>query len=98
MHESVHSVSPSLEVTCICNNKLDGLKTAPKTNTSTVLQPENVGKENVAIDVLSPFRNPLFWPELKAVSSKRKSKEKLPAVATSLQWQEYFKAKEEKNQ
>jgi hypothetical protein len=48
------------------------------------------------IKVPTPFKNTLFWPEPKKVTLKKKPKEKIPSVATSSQWQQYFKSKEEK--
>ncbi|CAH1382001.1 unnamed protein product, partial [Tenebrio molitor] len=44
----------------------------------------------------TPFKKTLFWPEPKKVTLKKKPKEKIPSVATSSQWQQYFKSKEEK--
>jgi hypothetical protein len=48
------------------------------------------------IKVPTPFKRPLFWPEPKKVTFKKKPKEKIPSVTTSSQWQQYFKSKEEK--
>lgn len=44
----------------------------------------------------SPFKNSLFWPatSTNSKSQKRKSKEKVPAVATSGEWRQYFSKKE----
>jgi len=40
------------------------------------------------------FRSTLFWPEsIKKQTKKRRSKEKIPSVATSAQWQAYHTAK-----
>lgn len=45
----------------------------------------------------SPFKKTLFWPEpSKAVNKVRRSKEKIPSVATSAQWVAYHKKKEDK--
>lgn len=44
----------------------------------------------------SPFKKTLFWPEpSKAVNKVRRSKEKIPSVATSAQWVAYHKKKED---
>lgn len=45
--------------------------------------------------VPSPFKKCLFWPEASASTTKRKSKEKVPTVATSEQWKQYHIMKEE---
>jgi hypothetical protein len=45
------------------------------------------------IKVPTPFKKTLFWPEPKKVTLKQKPKEKIPSVATSSQWQHYFKSK-----
>lgn len=43
----------------------------------------------------SPFKKTLFWPSTPTTSTqKRKSKEKVPAVATSVEWRQYFSKKE----
>lgn len=36
----------------------------------------------------------MFWPKNEGKSSKRKPKEKIPAVATSAAWQEFHREKE----
>lgn len=43
----------------------------------------------------SPFKNSLFWPEIKKPSTV-KFREKTPSVASSSHWQEYYRRKEEK--
>ena len=43
----------------------------------------------------SPFKRALFWPENTEKAGKRRSKEKIPSVVTSKQWQEYHEKKEE---
>lgn len=43
----------------------------------------------------SPFKRALFWPENTEKPGKRRSKEKIPSVVTSKQWQEYHEKKEE---
>jgi len=40
----------------------------------------------------SPFKNKLFWP--KPVEKRKKSKEKIPTVATSEEWIQYHQKKE----
>lgn len=44
----------------------------------------------------TPFKKSLFWPQSKTENETRKPREKVPAVTTSLQWQQYFEKKEEK--
>lgn len=51
---------------------------------------------NVENNVPSPFKKTLFWPTPKPNTTKRKITEKVPAVASSKEWQEYFKRKEAK--
>lgn len=48
-------------------------------------------------DFPTPFKKTLFWPSTPTTDSnsqKRKPKEKVPAVATSQQWQQYISIKE----
>lgn len=45
------------------------------------------------IDVPTPFKKTLFWPD---TPKSKPAKEKVPSVATSKQWQEYHEKKEEK--
>ena len=43
-------------------------------------------------DIPSPFKSTLFWPKL--TEKKKKSKEKIPTVATSEEWLQYHLYKE----
>lgn len=63
-------------------------------------EPSNKSKcEPVAVNIPSPFKSVLFWPKERVYSqSNRKPKFKLPSVASSDTWKEYYRKKEaEKN-
>lgn len=49
-------------------------------------------EKDILADIPSPFKNNLFWPDRPKVT--KKLNEKIPSVATSKDWQEYFKKKE----
>lgn len=55
---------------------------------------------DVPSDIPDIFKKTLFWPRKNnSTTNKRAPKVKVPSVATSLAWQEYYRAKEiEKNQ
>lgn len=53
--------------------------------TDTEISKENVVKKKIP----SPFKKSLFWPEPEPTKYKIK-KEKVPSVATSKEWQDYF--------
>ncbi|KAF5300550.1 hypothetical protein FQR65_LT09171 [Abscondita terminalis] len=55
---------------------------------------QNNKKKDILADIPSPFKNNLFWPDTPKVA--KKLKEKIPSVATSKEWQEYFRKKENK--
>lgn len=86
-----HNDSSTLE----CNNTVtEELKKTPthqSPSESMLLEP------TIMKDFPSPFKKALFWPSTPTTDSNaknRKSKEKVPAVATSLEWQTYFSKKE----
>lgn len=54
----------------------------------------NNSSANLPLDVPSPFKRALFWPEEIKSNKKRKTKEKIPSVITSDAWQEYHLKKE----
>lgn len=98
--------TPLIETSANCTEQNDLHKGQPLNIEIHKTPPENITssaeKENQneivisSIKVPTPFKKSLFWPDPKPVSVKRKVKEKVPAVATSFQWQQYFKSKEEK--
>ncbi|KAK9752501.1 hypothetical protein QE152_g4070 [Popillia japonica] len=51
---------------------------------------------DVAIDIPIPFKKMLFWPKPKSDTKLKKSKVKLPSVATSDSWRSYYENKENK--
>lgn len=51
-------------------------------------------EKDIPSDIPSPFKNNLFWPETPKVAVK--IKEKIPSVATSKNWQEYYRKKQNK--
>lgn len=55
---------------------------------------QNNKEKDILADIPSPFKNNLFWPDTPKVA--KKLKEKIPSVATSKEWQEYFRKKENK--
>ncbi|CAG9765818.1 unnamed protein product [Ceutorhynchus assimilis] len=68
-----------------------------KETNSTVLEKEMPLYQNVTDESIpTPFKKFLFWPTPKENIAKRKLKDKVPAVATSSQWQQYYNRKEEK--
>ncbi|CAK1579786.1 unnamed protein product [Parnassius mnemosyne] len=72
------------------NTNINSL-TMPSTST------QHISAENSSKDMIipSPFKRALFWPTPKENCKKRK-KEKIPSVASSLQWQKYHESKEKK--
>jgi tRNA A37 N6-isopentenylltransferase MiaA len=56
--------------------------------------PEKNKEKDILADIPSPFKNNLFWPD--TPKATRKLKEKIPSVATSKDWQEYHRNKENK--
>ena len=56
---------------------------------------EPVGQASTSIIIPSPFKRALFWPTPKDNIKKRK-KEKVPAVISSIEWQKYHEDKEKK--
>lgn len=51
--------------------------------------------KNIPDDFPSPFKNTLFWPAINTSKTKKKTTTgKVPAVATSKEWQHYFQKKE----
>lgn len=50
--------------------------------------------KDIPVDIPSPFKNNLFWPEIPKLAKKQV--EKIPSVATSVDWQTYFRKKEDK--
>lgn len=46
-------------------------------------------------NVPSPFKNTLFWPGNSTQNKKKRLRDKIPAVATSDEWQQYHMTKEE---
>lgn len=56
-----------------------------------------VEQPNKILDsVPTPFKRALFWPDAKEnTEPKKRKKDKVPAVASSQEWQEYHKRKEE---
>lgn len=82
------------------NNSLENKITPPKTNIEEQKQETpltNVFANNTKENVPTPFKKALFWPEPKT-ETKQKAKEKIPSVATSKEWKEYHKKKEEKKE
>lgn len=82
------------------NNSLENKITPPKTNIEEQKQETpltNVFAKNTKENVSTPFKKALFWPEPKT-ETKQKAKEKIPSVATSKEWKEYHKKKEEKKE
>lgn len=55
----------------------------------------NFSQDKNSSCIPTPFKKSLFWPESKTEKETRKQREKIPAVTTSLQWQQYFEKKEE---
>ncbi|KAF5306512.1 hypothetical protein FQR65_LT18556 [Abscondita terminalis] len=55
---------------------------------------QNNKEKDILADIPSPFKNNLFWPDTPKVA--KKLKEKIPSVATSKEWQEYFRKKKNK--
>lgn len=71
---------------------------SPESFTQSDLQKVQNVKRKLIIDgqiIPSPFKNALFWPEQKDIKNKRRKKEKVPFVASSKEWQEYHKKKED---
>ncbi|KAG5891804.1 hypothetical protein JTB14_006194 [Gonioctena quinquepunctata] len=66
------------------------------TNIHPIIE-SNEEKNTIDPNIPSPFKRGLFWPETTTVSNK-KTKEKVPSVVTSQQWQEYSRQKMEKKQ
>lgn len=67
-----------------------------------ITRTESVQKENrspnmteEATIIPSPFKKSLFWPESNPSIPKRRIREKVPSVASSKQWQDYYKKKED---
>lgn len=52
-------------------------------------------ERNIPLNVPAPFRKALFWPENKASTSTSRKREKIPAVASSASFQEYFQKKQQ---
>lgn len=46
-------------------------------------------------DIPSPFKSSLFWPKPIVNSKPKRTKEKVPSVATSDQWRAYHRKKQE---
>ncbi|CAH1102962.1 unnamed protein product [Psylliodes chrysocephalus] len=70
---------------------LSSIENMPKTPSIKVHNEDNI------LELLpTPFKKALFWPAPKknVGNTKRKIREKIPAVASSSQWQEYDKNKE----
>lgn len=53
----------------------------------------NFSQDKNSSCIPTPFKKSLFWPESKTEKETRKQREKIPAVTTSLQWQQYFEKK-----
>ncbi|KAK5637796.1 hypothetical protein RI129_000024 [Pyrocoelia pectoralis] len=60
----------------------------------------NQDSNQVNLSIPTPFKRALFWTpsQDKKKDIKRNAKEKIPAVASSAQWQEYHQKKEAKKQ
>lgn len=93
--------SNTTEATCesICTNRLEqSFKTPLKdviNEQSLIKSPSTVvTQSSIPLDVPSPFKRALFWPEPEVSTRKRRSKEKIPSVITSAAWQEYHTRKE----
>lgn len=63
---------------------------------------EAVIKESTIMEEFpTPFKKTLYWPSTSTTSSnpqRKKNKEKVPAVATSMEWQQYFSKKEQEKE
>lgn len=69
-------------------------ETTPPTTTDD--NNENEVKVLKPVNIPTPFKKALFWPDESSVSKVRKrKKEKIPAVTTSDQWKAYYTKKEE---
>ncbi|CAH2005360.1 unnamed protein product [Acanthoscelides obtectus] len=66
----------------------------PNSNSEKELSPlqQNVLDESIP----TPFKQTLFWPTPKENIAKHKLMNKVPAVATSSQWQQYYQKKKKK--
>lgn len=67
---------------------------SPKSDTNP-MQPSVV--LNIPDEVPAPFKKSFFWPQKTDEKTKRKSKEKVPSVATSAAWRDYHIRKAEIN-
>lgn len=64
-------------------------------STTNTLSSKSITPLNVSslkVQVPTPFKKALFWPE-KTESEKKRKKEKIPSAITSEKWQEYHKKK-----
>ncbi|KAJ3665228.1 hypothetical protein Zmor_000733 [Zophobas morio] len=92
------STPSTSNITAVLGSSFDGNKielNEPQPSTS------NTGRSEASseADIPSPFKKALFWPqkdELK--TTKRIRKLKLPSVATSDQWREYHRKKDEEKE
>ncbi|KAJ8956840.1 hypothetical protein NQ318_014254 [Aromia moschata] len=82
--ENITPITPAKKITVLSN---------------TLLNPPNKEtlENNTIIDpsIPSPFKSCLFWPKPKPSKPNKRSREKIPTVATSDQWREYHKRKQE---
>ncbi|KAK9709465.1 hypothetical protein QE152_g26615 [Popillia japonica] len=46
------------------------------------------------VNIPSPFKSALFWPEEPKDAKPKRSKEKIPSVVSSTQWKAYYKKKD----
>lgn len=88
--ETQENISPNLHGTV--NTNTNSL-IEPYTSRQ-YLPPESFSQESGMV-IPSPFKRALFWPTPKE-NSKKRMKEKVPSVITSIEWQRYYENKERK--
>lgn len=76
---------------CVTPKNLTGNPHVPRNTSSGGSKTSKVHNKLIP----SPFKRALFWPDTTQMVEKRRSKEKIPSVVTSKQWQENHEKKEE---